>query len=115
MRYVALLYWAEDRHPAPTSPEYPDLVAAYLAATSGMKDAGVFVAADPLDRVATATSVQVRGGKTIVTDGPFAETKERLGGYYLMDCDTLEEAIAHASTIPALRYGTIEVRALRTP
>src|SRR5436190_23538060 len=72
--------------------------------------AGQYVAAAPLQPTATATSVRVRGGKRVVTDGPFAETKEQLGGYYLVDARDLDEAIAIAARIPGARMGTIEVR-----
>src|SRR5947208_5164825 len=72
--------------------------------------AGQYVAASPLQPTATATSVRVRGGKRVVTDGPFAETREQLGGYYLVDARDLDEAIAIAARIPGARMGTIEVR-----
>jgi len=72
--------------------------------------AGQYVAAAPLEPTATATSVRVRQGKRVVTDGPFAETKEQLGGYFLVDASDLDEAIAIAARIPMVRRGTIEVR-----
>ena len=72
--------------------------------------AGQYVAASPLQPTHTATSVRVRGGKRVVTDGPFAETKEQLGGYFLIDARDREEAIAIAERIPMARRGTIEVR-----
>jgi len=72
--------------------------------------AGQYVAAVPLEPTATATSVRVRQGKRVVTDGPFAETKEQLGGYFLVDASDLDEAIAIAARIPMARRGTIEVR-----
>jgi hypothetical protein len=72
--------------------------------------AGQYVAASPLQPTATATSVRVRQGKRLVTDGPFAETKEQLGGYFLIDASDLDEAIAVAERIPMARRGTIEVR-----
>jgi len=72
--------------------------------------AGQYVAAAPLEPTATATSVRVRQGKRVVTDGPFAETKEQLGGYFLVDASDLDEAIAIAARIPMARRGTIEVR-----
>ena len=71
---------------------------------------GQYVDASPLHPVATATSVRVREGKTLVTDGPFAETREQLGGYYLIEAADLDEAIAVAARIPVARLGTIEVR-----
>jgi len=63
-----------------------------------------------LQPVSTATSVQLRDGKSVITDGPFAETKEQLGGYYILDCKDLDEALTWAAQIPSARYGTIEVR-----
>jgi len=72
--------------------------------------AGQYLAAAPLEPTATATSVRVREGKRVVTDGPFAETKEQLGGYFLIDARDLDEAIAIAARIPMARRGTIEVR-----
>jgi len=72
--------------------------------------AGRYLAAAPLHPTATATSVRVRGGKRLVTDGPFAETREQLGGYFLIDAPDLDEAIAIAARIPMARRGTVEVR-----
>lgn len=72
--------------------------------------AGQFLATSPLHKTATATSVRVRGGKRLVTDGPFAETHEQLGGYFLIDARDLDEAIAIAGEIPGARWGTVEVR-----
>jgi hypothetical protein len=72
--------------------------------------AGHYLAAAPLQPTATATSVRVRAGKRVVTDGPFAETKEQLGGYFLIDATDLDEAIAIAARIPMARRGTVEVR-----
>jgi hypothetical protein len=71
---------------------------------------GQYLAANPLHPVATATSVRVRNGKRLVTDGPFAETREQLGGYYLIDARDLDEAIAIAARVPPARKGTIEIR-----
>jgi hypothetical protein len=72
--------------------------------------AGQYLAAAPLEPSSTAISVRVRGGKRVVTDGPFAETKEQLGGYFLIDANDLDDAIAIAARIPMARRGTIEVR-----
>jgi hypothetical protein len=71
---------------------------------------GKFIASGPLQSVRTATSVRVRDGRRLITDGPFAETREQLGGYYLIDADDLDEAIDIAARIPPARFGTIEVR-----
>src|SRR5436190_11742469 len=75
-----------------------------------LKAAGQYLAASPLHPVSTATSVRMREGKRLVTDGPFAETREQLGGYYLIDARDLDEAIAIAGRIPAARLGTVEIR-----
>jgi hypothetical protein len=75
-----------------------------------LKANGQYLAANPLQSVATATSVQMRNGKWLVTDGPFAETREQLGGYFLIDAKDLDEAIAVAGRIPGARKGTVEIR-----
>jgi len=110
VRYLALLYWDEDRRISPASPEYGTVLAAYAEVNRSFQDAGVMVGAAPLENTDTAVSVRVRKGETMVTDGPFAETKERLGGYYLLDCANLDQAVRLAAQIPAVQHGTIEVR-----
>ena len=75
-----------------------------------LKSSGQYLTASPLQPVATATSVRVRGGKRIVTDGPFAETREQLGGFFLIDAKDLDEAIGIAGRIPGARKGTVEIR-----
>jgi hypothetical protein len=82
----------------------------YFAFTNELKDAGKYVSADPLQPAATAKSVRVRDGALDTTDGPFAETKEQLGGYYLIEADSEDEALEWAVQIPSARFGTIEVR-----
>jgi hypothetical protein len=82
----------------------------YVEFTEELRDAGKMVAGDALQPIATAKSVRVRDGETTTTDGPFAETKEQLGGYYLIDVDSDEEALEWAAKIPSSRLGTIEVR-----
>jgi hypothetical protein len=74
--------------------------------------AGQFVASSPLQPTSTATSVRIRDGKRIITDGPFAETREQLGGYFLIDAGDLDAAVGIASRIPGARYGTVEIRPL---
>ena len=74
---------------------------------------GAFVAGEALESVSTATTVRVKDGERLVTDGPFAETKEQLGGFYLLDCKDLDEAIAYAAKIPGAQSGCIEVRPVR--
>src|SRR4026209_2072447 len=78
--------------------------------TQQLNASGQYLHASPLHPVATATSVRVRGGKRLVTDGPFAETREQLGGYYLVDANDLDEAMSIAERIPGAKFGTIEIR-----
>ena len=107
MQYMLLVYADEQ---AWTEAER---AACYLESTElahRLKANGQFIATAPLQPVATATCVQVRTGKRLVTDGPFAETREQLGGYYLIDVPTLDEAIAWAARIPSAAHGCIEIR-----
>ena len=81
-----------------------------MAATGAMTKAGVLVDSAPLQPVRSATTVRVRDGETLLTDGPFAELKEQIGGYYLLECASLDDALRWAATIPAARSGSVEVR-----
>ena len=74
---------------------------------------GAFVAGEALESISTATTVRVKGGERLVTDGPFAETKEQLGGFYLLDCKDIDEAVAYAAKIPGAQSGCVEVRPVR--
>ena len=112
MRYIALIYLDEKLNPAPGSPEMEKLMADYYAYGDEVTRRGAFKAGDALMPVAMATTVRVRDGKTLTTDGPFAETKEQLGGYYVLNCKDLDEAIELAAKIPNARDGSIEVRPL---
>jgi hypothetical protein len=82
----------------------------YNAYTAMLRERGAYLAAEALQPVQTATSVRIRDDRTLTTDGPFAETKEALGGYYVLDCRDLDEAIAYAAKIPPARHGSIEIR-----
>jgi hypothetical protein len=84
-----------------------------MACGNGLRDQGVLVAAEALQPVETATTVRVRGGRATITDGPFAETKEQLAGFYLIDAANLDEALDVAAKIPPAREGSIEVRPVR--
>jgi len=110
MKYMCLIYGDEAKHPQAGTPEMGQLMENYMAFTKDIREKNVMVAGDPLEPVATATTVRMRGGKTETTDGPFAETKEQLGGYYILDCKDLDEAIAYAARIPTAAFGSIEVR-----
>ena len=106
MQYLALIYGDEARWSG-LSPEQREQEMAEYVALSG---AAVTQGGNELDAVATATTVRVRGDETLVTDGPFVESKEALGGYYVFECDSIEEACTWAAKIPAARHGAIEVR-----
>ena len=107
MRYMLLIYLDEQ---ALSQTEREQCYRESTQLAHELDAAGQYVAAAPLEPTATATSVRVRQGKRVVIDGPFAETKEQLGGYFLVDASDLDEAIAIAARIPMVRRGTIEVR-----
>lgn len=110
MKYMCLIYGEETKHPQAGTPEMAELMQGYMAFTKDIRENNVMVAGDPLEPVATATTVRLRGGKSETTDGPFAETKEQLGGYYILDCKDLDEALAYAARIPTAAFGSVEVR-----
>ncbi len=110
MQYLCLIYSNEQEEPKPGTPEGDQHFAEYGTYTEEIQKAGVMLGGNALHSVQSATTVRVRDGKVQTTDGPFAETKEQLGGYYLLDCKDLDEAIAYAAKIPSGRFGSIEVR-----
>ena len=107
MQYLLLIYSAESDE---ANQDQSKLMADYGAFTQGIVQNGNFKSADRLRPVADATTVRVRGGKTLTTDGPFAETREQLGGYYLVEAKDLDEAIGIAAKVPTAKHGSIEVR-----
>src|SRR5437899_2630370 len=107
MRYMLLVYLDEQ---AMTEEEREHCYVESAQLTQDLNATGHYVAAGPLHPVATATSVRVREGKRVVTDGPFAETREQLGGYYVIEAQDLDEAIAIAERIPPVRGGKVEIR-----
>lgn len=110
MKYLCLVYSREeDLHSLPDSPDDAEC----MAYAETVERSGQLVAGEALEPVETATTVRVRDGRTSVTDGPFAETKEQLAGFYLVDARDLNEAIRIASGIPPARVGSIEVRPVR--
>jgi hypothetical protein len=108
MQYMLLIYGGDGR-------EYSDdelraLYQEYFRLGDDLRSAGKLISSEELAPATSATSIRVRNGDTLVTDGPFAETKETLGGYYLIEADSLDEAIEWAVRIPASRDGTVEIR-----
>ena len=110
MKYLCLVYHEEGRIAALPRAEWDALVAENLALCEELRRSGHFVSAAPLDSVTTAATVRVRQGRPSTTDGPFAETKEQLGGYYLVEARDLDEALEIARRIPGARFGSVEVR-----
>jgi hypothetical protein len=111
VRYAFLLYYDESASPEPGSPELNERIAAYGEFTQAVQEAGVLQAGDALQGTATATVVRAGGnGSPVTTDGPYAETKEQLGGFYILDCENLDEAVEWAAKIPAASHGMVEVR-----
>ncbi|BBA36292.1 DGPF domain-containing protein [Methylocaldum marinum] len=110
MKYLCLVYSEEEKlHSLPESPKDSEC----LACANSLRESGHLLASAPLESVQTATTVRVRGGKVSVTDGPFAETKEQLAGFYMIEAQDLNEAIQIAAKIPPARVGSIEVRPVR--
>jgi hypothetical protein len=111
MRYMLLIYDEEKRREKMSAAERGALFKQYGEFTESIQRSGAFLAGAPLQSVATATTVRLKNGKTVNTDGPFAETKEQLGGYYLIEAKNLDDALAIASRIPSVQVGgSIEVR-----
>ena len=110
MKYVALLYGDESMWEALTEGERAAIRARYETLVGEMRAAGVIAGGDELARTRNATTVRVRDAETLVTDGPYAEVKEALGGYFLLECDSMEEALDWAARIPAAEHSSVEVR-----
>jgi hypothetical protein len=114
MRYMMLIYSQETESATPD--ELQEVAAAHRAVMDETNRRGIFRAADPLEPTSTATTVRVQDGKVLMTDGPFAETKEQLAGYYILDCQDLDEALEWAAKIPTDCRGSagyVEVRPIR--
>jgi hypothetical protein len=110
MKYVLLIHDDEKLWNDMPAAERDATMAEYFAFTRAIRESGHYVAGEALQPVATATSVRLRGGQLQTTDGPFAETREQLGGFYMVNAASLDEAVAIAARIPSARLGTIEVR-----
>ena len=112
MKFLCLVYAEQEKVAALSDGEWDALIAENLDLCEDLRRSGHFVSAAPLDRIETATTVRVWHGRPATTDGPFAETKEQLGGYYLIEARDQEEAVRIAGRIPGARHGSIEVRRL---
>ena len=111
MRYMLLIYGDEKARSTMSEQEGRSLFKQYGEFTDSIRQSGAFQAGDPLQPTSTATTVRMKNGKTVTTDGPFAETKEQLGGYYIVEAENLDDALGIASRIPSVRIGgAIEVR-----
>jgi len=113
MKYMALIYAAPGSSPEYGTPEFGPFMAAYQAANERFARDGVLVAGEALEASSTATTICVRNGRTETLDGPFAESKEQLGGFYIFECDSLDDAIRYAAMIPTATYGSVEVRPIQ--
>jgi hypothetical protein len=109
MRYLMMIYTPESSMP-PAPTEGRKMMESYAIFTQEVRDRGLLEGGEALQPTSTATTVKVRNGERIITDGPFAETREQLGGYYLLNCKDLDEALDYAAKIPGAQFGSIEVR-----
>jgi hypothetical protein len=113
MQYLILIYDPETANPSTEPPDpavWGEVNQAYGAYTEMLKETGAFIAGEALQPVTTATTLRQKDGQTVITDGPFAETKEGLGGFYLIEAADLDAALALAGWCPGIRFGSIEVR-----
>lgn len=110
MKYTFLIYSNPEQVPTRGSEKFGKFMTAFFAANERMKADGVLCEGDGLQGVDTATSLRIRSGKVETTDGPFAETREYLGGYYVIDVSDLDAALKYAELIPSAQFGTIEIR-----
>ena len=110
MKYLCLIYDEEKKAAAMSRSELEAIMGEYFAFTDAIRKSGNYIGGEALQPVQTATTVRVRNGKVSTTDGPFAETKEQLGGFYFINARDLNDAIQIASKIPSARTGSIEVR-----
>jgi hypothetical protein len=112
MQYMLLIYGDPAVEPKYGTPAFGEMMAGYAAFSQKLKDDGVIRGGEGLKGVETATSLRVRGGKVETMDGPFATTKEHLGGFYVIDVPDLDAALKYSAMIPSASYGTVEVRPL---
>ena len=109
MRYMLIIRNGED-HPKPGDPGWDQLGADYVAFSEALASRGVPFSGDPLATPDLATTVRVKNGETLMTDGPFAETKEWFSGYYIIDVENLDQALGAAAMVPSAKWGSVEVR-----
>ena len=112
MKYMLLIHDSETAWAALGRTEQQEIMAAYRRFSAEIRASGHYLAGSQLQPTSNATSVRVRNGKRLITDGPFAETREQLGGYYLVEAKDLDEAIGLAERLPSAPMGTIEIRPL---
>jgi hypothetical protein len=112
MQYMLLIYNDPDRMPAYGTPEFQETMGAFFGLNEKLKADGVLRGGEGLQGIETARSVRVKAGKVETMDGPFAETREHLGGYYVIEAPDMDTAASYAALIPSATYGTIEVRPL---
>jgi hypothetical protein len=110
MQYMLLIYAEPANEPVYGTPAFQEMMAGYFALSQRLKADGVMRGGEGLQGAETSTTVRVRGGKVDTMDGPFAETKEHLGGFYLIDVPDLDAALRYAAMIPSAAYGSVEVR-----
>ena len=110
MKYVCLIYSDPAEGPKLSAQEQQRIMERHGEFFNELRQKGIYAGGLPLAEVSSATTVRLRGGKRQLTDGPFAETKEVLGGFYVIECNSLDEAIGYAERIPGVEFGSIEVR-----
>jgi hypothetical protein len=110
MQYMLLLYIDEQAAAAASEEDRQAMFSEYFALTADLSEKGIYQAGAPLEATTSATTVRVRDDDQLVTDGPFAETKEQLGGYFLIEAESLDDALEVAARIPAARIGSVEIR-----
>lgn len=113
MKYLLMIYGNEAAYPTMTQAEIGAMIGEYAVFAKDAAQRGILLGGESLEPTHTATTLRIRDGKTLITDGPYAETKEQFGGYYLLDCKDLDEALQMAARIPDVRSGAVEVRQIK--
>jgi hypothetical protein len=110
MQYMLLIYSSQGGRPAMTDAEISEMMEGYRSLIADLRATGKYLHSDALEQISAATTVRVRNGKTMTVDGPFAETKELLGGYFVVEARDLDDAISIAARIPTAKTGSVEIR-----